>query len=162
MLSPSLHLLWPKGHTRCARTSSKDHQGHVITHVFTTVLHSLLSLRIILPCSTDIPLSFSTLFTPSIHPVSGQSFWKWVSWIIRRKWCNTKRELQTSGMWWKRVRKAMWKRNGSCLGVPWWSVQRCVAWEEWEVAGERERGIWEAPPLYSQLWKDRIQKGRGD
>ena len=68
-LSP--HLIWSKGHTRCARTSSKGRQSCVITHAFTTVLHSLLSCTIILPYSTAILLSFNSLFTPSILPVRG-------------------------------------------------------------------------------------------
>ena len=57
------HLIWSKGQTRCMRTSSKGRQGHIITHAFTTAVHSLPSCTIILPCSTDIPLSFYT-----VHP----------------------------------------------------------------------------------------------
>ena len=48
-------------------TSSKGHQGCIITHAFTTTLHSLVSHAIILLCSSNIPLSCNMLFTPSIH-----------------------------------------------------------------------------------------------
>ena len=51
------------------RTSSKNCQGRVISHAFSTALHSLLSHTIILPCPTHIPLSFNTLFTPFIYLV---------------------------------------------------------------------------------------------
>ena len=63
MPSPSLHLIWSKHHTSSVWISSRGCQGHIINHAFTTALHSL-----ILPYSTDILLSFNTLFTPSIHP----------------------------------------------------------------------------------------------
>ena len=69
MPSPSPHLIWSKSHNRCTRTSSKGRQGSVTNHELTTVLHLLLLCTIILPCSTDIPLSSNTFFTPSIHPV---------------------------------------------------------------------------------------------
>ena len=51
-----MHLIWPKGHTRCTGTSSTDHQSHIISHAFTNPLHSLLSCTIIFPCFTDILL----------------------------------------------------------------------------------------------------------
>ena len=38
----------------------------IINHAFTTALHSLPPLSIILPCSTNIPLSFNALQT--VHP----------------------------------------------------------------------------------------------
>ena len=69
MPSPASHLMWSKGHTRWVRISSRHHQGRIINHTFTTAFHALLSCIIILPCSTDIPLSFNTPFTPSIHPI---------------------------------------------------------------------------------------------
>ena len=71
MSSLSPHLIWSKDHIRCVSTFSKDCQGRIITHAFTIALHSFLSCTIILPCSTNIPLSFNALFTPSIHRVQG-------------------------------------------------------------------------------------------
>ena len=66
MPSPFLHLVWSKGHTRCAGISSTCCQSQVIFHAFTTAFHPLLSCTSILSCSADITLSISTFHT--IHP----------------------------------------------------------------------------------------------
>ena len=59
------------GHFRFAKLFSRDRQGRVINHSFASAPHSLLQCTIAFPYSTDIPLSFNALFTPSIPPVFG-------------------------------------------------------------------------------------------
>ena len=68
-----IQLLSSPPHTLYNPRVTPDAQEPPLTvaKVVLLLMHSLPSPTNILPCSTDIPLPFSTLSTPSIHPVHG-------------------------------------------------------------------------------------------